>query len=80
MSAPDKFHRMVEAWSLYLTHPNGLTDDHLAEHFNCDRTTIVRLRQEFGEKMKRVKHGYYTIEPDNVDIALAQAILARLEK
>lgn len=75
-----KFRHMVEAWSLYLAHPDGLMDDDLAQRFGVNRTTIVRLRQEFGDKLRKVKHGYYTIDPDDDDVKLAKAILKRASK
>ncbi len=69
-----KFQRMVEMRSLYLLHPEGLTDEDLAERFGVNRSSIVRLRQELGNVIK-VSHGRYTIEPTPEDVTLARVIL-----
>lgn len=69
-----KFQRMVEARRLYLTHPEGLSDQQLARHFGCDRASIFRLRSEM-DNMVKVKHGYFTASPTPDEIELAKAIL-----
>lgn len=69
-----KFQHMITAFTIYLEHPEGVTDAGLAQQLSCDRATAFRLRQEFGSLMHKVSHGHFTIKPDAQLLHLAKLI------
>ncbi len=70
-----RFQHMVEAFCLYLAHPDGLRDNEVAERLGCDRTTVLRIRRDL-DGVRKAKRGY-TIDPTPQHVTLAKSILSR---
>ena len=73
--AKTKWERIMLIWRLYLEHPEGISDQELAEQLGVDYASAFRYRKELDAR--KVAYGRWTAEPTPDDVALARAILDR---
>jgi hypothetical protein len=86
--AKRKLDGLFKAWLIYLTHPDGVRDDEMAEMLDKDYSTVTRWRMELGAIQIRginaqgqdVRSGRWTVAPTEQDVELARAILEAHER
>jgi len=76
--ASTKLAKLLEAKTLYLLTPTGLTDIELAKRLGMDRASAYRYRKEL--RAVAVSQSRYTVLPTAEDIQLALAVLQRAHR
>ncbi len=67
--------QLRRAKAIYIKHPDGMTDNDMADLLNCSRATATRYRSELPTY--KVSRGKYSMKPSAEDIYEAHVILER---